>query len=118
MIANNKNDDTHAFLTGWEVIDYVKKLRNVLKKLLSLLQQGTLLRDTKNRSNNDNQYSCITVNDGRSANFQSINSPLQNDNIDNSDNCKNGHNCTNSNYENDDYENDNSYDDNSDSLLY
>ena len=47
-----------------------------------------------------------------------MNSPLQNDDIDNSDNCKNGnnrkngHNCTNSNYEN---VNDDTYDDNSDS---
>ena len=46
MIANNKYDDTYALMTGWEVIDYVKKSRKVLKKLL--LQQGTLVWDIKN----------------------------------------------------------------------
>ena len=110
----NKYDDTYASMTGWELIDHVKKLRKVLKKLL--LQQGTLVWDIKNKSNEVNENSCISVNDGRSANGRSMNSPLQNDDIDNSDNCKNGHNrkygrnCTNSNYEND---NDDSYDDNS-----
>lgn len=53
----------------------------------------------------------------RCVNYLSMNSALQND-IDNSDKCKNGnklknsHNCQNSNYEN---SNDDSYDDNSDS---
>ena len=61
----NKYDDTYALMTGWELIDYVKKLRNVLKKLLSHLQQGTLVWDIKNRSNNINQNSCIFINDGR-----------------------------------------------------
>ena len=65
MIAENKYDDTYALMTGWEVIDYVKKLRNVLEKLLSHLQQGTLVRDRKNRSNNINKNSCIFINYGR-----------------------------------------------------
>ena len=82
-----------------------------MKKLLLLLQQGTLVWDKKNRSDN-------SVNDVTSVNFQSLNSPLQNDNIDHSDNCKNGNNrkygsnCINSCHENDNY---GSYDDNSDS---
>ena len=46
MIAKKKYDDTYALMTGWEVIDYVKKSRKVLKKLL--LQQGTLVWDIKN----------------------------------------------------------------------
>ena len=65
MIANNKYDDTYALMTGWEVIDYVQKLRKVMKKLLSLLQQGTLVCDIKNRSNNMNQSYSISINDGR-----------------------------------------------------
>ena len=52
-------------MTGWEVIDNVQKLRKVMKKLLSLLQQGTLVWDIKNRSNNMNQSYSISINDGR-----------------------------------------------------
>ena len=111
----NKYNNTYALMTGWELIDYVKKLRTVLKKLL--LQQSTLVWDIKNRSNNINQNSCISENERRSANGQSMTSPSQTD-IDPTDNCKNsrhhnnGLNCTNINYGNN---TDVSYDDDTDS---
>ena len=61
--------------------------------------------------NNVSQNSCFFKNDGRSANFSSINSPFQNG-IDYPEKCKNGQNRENGNYEND---SDDGFDDNSDS---